>query len=62
MNPRFDAWGEGLFRLDRIAADARRVGRTRLADEIVAKMRVIDAAYVPGSVAAAGAVAAAAGR
>ncbi len=26
-NPRFDAWGEGLFRLDRIAADARREGR-----------------------------------
>ena len=31
LNPRFDAWGEGLFRLDRIAADARRAGRTALA-------------------------------
>ena len=53
VNPRFDAWGEGLFRLDRIAADARRAGRTRLADDIVVKMKAIDAAYVPGSAAAA---------
>lgn len=51
-NPRFDAWGEGLFRLDRIAADARRAGRTKLADDIVARMRLIDPAYIPGSVAA----------
>ena len=28
-NPRFDAWGEGLFRLERFASDARRAGRPR---------------------------------
>jgi tetratricopeptide (TPR) repeat protein len=52
QNPRFDAWGEGLFRLDRIAADARRAGRTQLADDVVAKMKVIDADYKPGMVSA----------
>jgi len=46
-NPRFDAWGEGLFRLERIAADARRAGRTQLAADIEARMRKIDPAYVP---------------
>jgi tetratricopeptide (TPR) repeat protein len=51
-NPRFDAWGEGLFRLERIAADARRAGRTKLADDIVGRMRLIDAGYVPGRAAA----------
>jgi tetratricopeptide (TPR) repeat protein len=52
QNPRFDAWGEGLFRLDRIAADARRAGRTQLADDVEAKMKVIDADYRPGSISA----------
>jgi tetratricopeptide (TPR) repeat protein len=52
QNPRFDAWGEGLFRLDRIAADARRAGRTQLASDVEAKMKVIDAEYRPGSVSA----------
>ena len=52
QNPRFDAWGEGLFRLDRMAADARRVGRTALAADVEAKMKVIDPDYRPGSVSA----------
>ena len=52
QNPRFDAWGEGLFRLDRMAADARRAGRTQLAADVEAKMKVIDWAYRPGSVSA----------
>jgi tetratricopeptide (TPR) repeat protein len=46
-NPRFDAWGEGLFRLQRIAADARRAGRTRLAADIETRMKKIDPEYVP---------------
>jgi tetratricopeptide (TPR) repeat protein len=52
QNPRFDAWGEGLFRLDRMAADARRAGRTTLAADVEAKMKVIDPDYVPGAVTA----------
>ena len=48
-NPLFDAWGEGLFRLERIAAEARRAGRTQLADDITTKMKRIDPDYVPGS-------------
>ncbi len=52
QNPRFDAWGEGLFRLDRMAADARRDGRTALAADVEAKMKVIDPEYRPGSVSA----------
>src|SRR5262249_28956920 len=43
--PRFDAWGEGLFRLQRIAADARRAGRTRLAADIETRMKKIDPEY-----------------
>ena len=50
QNPRFDAWGEGLFRLDRMAADARRAGRTTLAADVEAKMKVIDPEYRPGSI------------
>jgi tetratricopeptide (TPR) repeat protein len=46
-NPRFDAWGEGLFRLQRIAVDARRAGRTQLAADIETRMRKIDPDYVP---------------
>ncbi len=51
-NPRFDAWGEGLFRLERIAADARRAGRTQLAAEVELRMKKIDPDYVPGSITA----------
>jgi tetratricopeptide (TPR) repeat protein len=49
QNPRFDAWGEGLFRLDRIASDARRAGREKLAADVEASMRKIDPDYAPGS-------------
>ncbi len=48
-NPRFDAWGEGLFRLERIAAEARRAGRPRLAADITEKMKKIDSGYAPGA-------------
>ncbi len=64
-NPRFDAWGEGLFRLDRIAADARRAGRPALAADIEGKMKKIDPDYAPGSnasVRAAGRIAAGVAR
>lgn len=49
-NPRFDAWGEGLFRLQRIAADARRAGRTRLAADIETRMKKIDPDYAPSAI------------
>jgi tetratricopeptide (TPR) repeat protein len=48
-DPRFDAWGEGLFKLERVAAAARRLGRPELAAEVEARMRRIDADYAPGS-------------
>jgi len=41
-NPRFDAWGEGLFRLERIASEARRAGRPDLAVKLAERMRKID--------------------
>jgi tetratricopeptide (TPR) repeat protein len=48
-NPRFDAWGEGLFRLERIAEQAKRSGREALARDIQERMRKIDPDYAPGS-------------
>ena len=48
-NPRFDAWGEGLFRLERIAEEARRAGRAGLTVDIYARMRKIDPDYEPGT-------------
>ena len=50
-NPRFDAWGEGLFRLERIAEQAKRSGRNELARAIEDRMRRIDPEYEPGSTA-----------
>jgi len=41
-SPRFDAWGEGLFRLERVAADAARAGRPELSRQIVERMHRID--------------------
>lgn len=41
-NPRFDAWGEGLFQLERIAAEARRAGRTKLIADLAERMHRID--------------------
>jgi hypothetical protein len=46
-NPRFDAWGEGLFRLERVARDADRAGKTQLAGEVRERMRRIDPDYLP---------------
>jgi hypothetical protein len=46
---RFDAWGEGLFRLERIAEQAKRSSREALARDIQERMRRIDSEYVPGS-------------
>jgi len=48
-NPRFDAWGEGLFRLERIAEEAKRAGRAKLAADIYGRMRKIDPDYEPGT-------------
>ena len=50
-NPRFDAWGEGLFRLERIAEEAKRAGRLSLARDIYDRMRKIDPEYLAGSTA-----------
>ncbi len=50
-NPRFDAWGEGLFRLERIAEQAKRSGRDGLVRDIHERMRRIDPDYAPGSTA-----------
>lgn len=50
-NPRFDAWGEGLFRLERIAEQAKRSGHDGLAREIQERMLRIDPSYRPGSTA-----------
>jgi tetratricopeptide (TPR) repeat protein len=50
-NPRFDAWGEGLFRLERIAEQAKRSGRESIARNIQERMRRIDPEYAPGSTA-----------
>jgi tetratricopeptide (TPR) repeat protein len=50
-NPRFDAWGEGLFRLERIVEQAKRSGRDALARDIEERMRRIDPHYAPGSTA-----------
>jgi tetratricopeptide (TPR) repeat protein len=57
-NPRFDAWGEGLFRLERIAEQAKRSGRDGLVRDIHERMRRIDPDYAPGSTARAPTVAA----
>ena len=49
VDPRFDAWGEGLFRLERVSAAARRLGRADLAGQVEQRMRKIDPDYTPGS-------------
>lgn len=41
-NTRFDAWGEGLFHLDRIAAEAQRAGRPKLVADLAERMAKID--------------------
>ena len=39
---RFDAWGAGLFNLDRIAAEASRAGRPKLVADLAERMKKID--------------------
>jgi tetratricopeptide (TPR) repeat protein len=58
-NPRFDAWGEGLFRLERVATDAERAGKSVLAGEVRERMRRIDPDYRPYPAASVAATAAA---
>jgi tetratricopeptide (TPR) repeat protein len=46
-NPHFDAWGEGLFRIERMAQAAQRAGRAELARQLQERARRIDPAYTP---------------
>jgi len=52
-NPRFDAWGEGLFRLERAASEAARAGHPELAARLAERMLKIDPEYKSAAVAAA---------
>ncbi|MBI3300517.1 MAG: hypothetical protein HYZ72_00325, partial [Deltaproteobacteria bacterium] len=54
-NPRLDAWAEGLFRLERMAADARRAGRSELAQALVERIHRIDPEFTSGAAATAAA-------
>jgi tetratricopeptide (TPR) repeat protein len=44
-NSRFDAWGEGLFRIERMAQAADRAGRKELAQQLRERARRIDPAF-----------------
>jgi hypothetical protein len=44
-NSRFDAWGEGLFRIQRMAQAADRAGRKELAQQLRERSRRIDPAF-----------------
>src|SRR5262249_39689266 len=48
-NSRFDAWGEGLFRVERMSQAADRAGRKELARQLRERKRRIDPAFDPGS-------------
>ena len=52
-NPRLDAWADGLFRLERMARDARRVGRPELAQALVERMHKIDPGFTSTALASA---------
>lgn len=52
-NPRLDAWADGLFRLERMARDARRVGRPALAQALIERVRKIDPEFTSTALAAA---------
>ena len=52
VNPKLDAWADGLFRLERMAQDARRSGRPELAQALVERMRKIDPGFNSTAVAA----------
>ena len=49
-NPRFDAWGEGLFRLERAAAEAVRAGQPKVAEQLVERMHRIDPDFVSAAI------------
>lgn len=51
-NPRLDAWADGLFRLERMAQDARRAGRPELAQALVERMKKIDPGFTSTALAA----------
>ncbi|HET6374376.1 MAG TPA: hypothetical protein VFG76_13795, partial [Candidatus Polarisedimenticolia bacterium] len=51
-NPLFDAWGQGLFRLQRLAAQAERSGHPELSTALAERMRKIDPDF-PTKIAAA---------
>jgi len=42
VNPRLDAWADGLFRMERMARDARRAGRPELAQALIERVHKID--------------------
>jgi hypothetical protein len=53
VNPRLDAWADGLFRLERMARDARRAGRPELAHALIERVRKIDPEFTSTALAAA---------
>jgi hypothetical protein len=52
VNPRLDAWADGLFRLERMARDARRAGRPELAHALIERVRKIDPEFTSTALAA----------
>ena len=53
VNPRLDAWADGLFRLERMARAARRAGRPALAQALVERMHKIDPGFTSTALASA---------
>jgi tetratricopeptide (TPR) repeat protein len=53
-NPRFDAWGEGLFRIVRAWRAAGELGHAELATQLRARMTKLDPAFDPGAAVTAG--------
>jgi tetratricopeptide (TPR) repeat protein len=52
VNPRLDAWADGLFRLERMAQDAHRANRPALAQALVERMHKIDPGFTSTALAA----------
>jgi len=57
-NTRFDGWGEGLFRIERMAQAAERVKQPSLAEQLRERGRRIDPAFTPAVLLAKGSPAA----
>jgi len=57
-NTRFDGWGEGLFRIERMAQAAERVKQPTLAEQLRERGRRIDPAFTPAVLLAKGSPAA----